>query len=507
MDTTNTPLERLQPAKTVGKNPVTFKPGDLHDEEENDPNHHQPHNHHHTSTPLTAYQAGPPPTITKLSSPGMPKETHGAVTVSAEVLKLNEQIARVRQQLTSLCSTDQTDPSPSPGSAERSSRPKARSMQFDIHSSPPRPSQIDPHDQAFKKAKKLSPHDHQINGCRSTSSAAAPHYQDSRELAAAKSPREGQESPHKRRKPALNWADMGGALLNRSGLKQEQQQQQLAKEARSSSDHPFRARKAEKLPSSRPSARDSLGAASRPRGTNVSKKLKVRVPSVASSHSDIVCTHCRRYMTDEEENDNALPDSTPETMSKNPSPKLQTLNRPHRARELKRWQSFRNGDSSTASEEREAAHRHSGRHDCHHHQKFNPHGLPELAGGRWSDESDESRRPAGSALPRKCASVPSMHSNAAPRKPWLKGRDRRAAPYQHLEKGIQKLQGAKEEPQLSRKASSGPILRKRGAVGTFGKAVRKEKAFPANLRESVHSYQPELHQYRATAAHPLKIPV
>ncbi|CAM6110571.1 unnamed protein product [Calypogeia fissa] len=476
--------EETSKHKPGEKNLVSFSEDDLR-EEENEHKYMPGNRHNNTSS---SHRAGLAHGPTRVNSQGIPCESHGALTVSAEVLKLNEQIARVRQQLTSLCSTDQTDPSPSPGSVERS-RPKTKSMHFDILPSPHQP--ISDSYETFK-ARNLTSHDQKISAFRNTSSTC---YRESceQERASAKSSK-GQENQHSSRKPSLNWADMSGALLGKTRHKQEQSIP--AREVCSSSDYPLRMRK-EKL-ATRPSARDSLGT-SRLRIYG-NKRLKIRVPSVASSRSDNVCTHCQRYITDEE-NEIDLRNSTPE-MSNNPSPKLQNK-RSHCIHEpTKHWRDFRNGgglDSSTASEERDAAHR--SLHKCQ--QKVNPHGLPELA-GRWSDESDMSR-PSGSALPRQCASVPTAHGNShsAPRKPWLKTRDRRGSLQQ--EKGVQRPQLAKDEPQ-GRKVS-GTILKKKGTVGITSKVVRKEKAFPANLRENIHSHQPELSQFRVLTSHPAKVPL
>jgi hypothetical protein len=437
MDPASTPEDKSQ-HKPVARTCVTFDEGHHYDVE-NEPNSKSPNQwksissssqlgvHH---TPIRGHET--------------PSENHSALTVSAEVLKLNEQIARVRQQLTSLCSTD---PSPSPG-GEGQSCPRPRSSHL----------QLESYD-ALE-----SPKDQETSAGRSKSST--PYRESSEQERASGRSSKRQDNTQARRKRVLNWTNMGGALLNKSTLKHDREA--------CSHESPFRTRK-EKT-AIRPSARDSLGTSKF--RTNVSKKLRVRVPSVASSQSDGVCTHCRRHMSDEE-NGNALHYSIPD-MSNHPSPKVQT-NRTHCIREPKHWNRSNNGgmDSSTASEEKEEAH-HS-LHNCR--KKLKPHGLPELVG--WSDESDESHR-HGSSLIRQGASLHSS-SHLAQRKPWYKTRDNRGAVQQ--DKGVQRPQVAKDEPQVRK--GSGPPSRKKVAIGAnSNKVARKEKAFPANLRESIHSHHP-----------------
>ncbi|OAE20284.1 hypothetical protein AXG93_4010s1210 [Marchantia polymorpha subsp. ruderalis] len=206
-------------------------------------------------------------------------EAKSSLVVSAEVLKLNEQIARVREQLTTLCSSDQ-----SISSCQKSSEVRMHRFQSSCSG------------KAAQTDEPLRSGSHELKAGGNSGAAKNKSdlhhriYLDQQDNIAEKAPRGTQCDIPRRQHEELELEQPACIATKRSNHKAHPHGVVQSSEV-------FLPNKHTASKKVRPSARDSLGTTAR---AKVGRKIRVKVPSVTSSRSDVVCSHCQECLSNED---------------------------------------------------------------------------------------------------------------------------------------------------------------------------------------------------------------
>ncbi|KAL3682975.1 hypothetical protein R1sor_000997 [Riccia sorocarpa] len=249
--------------------------------------HPQPQTTIKPSTSINVTSSGLEPGLDR----GEAKITGG---VSAEVLKLNEQIARVRRQLNSLCSSEQ---SLSPGHKPVEVMPTSESRPAERRTYANEPCEVDSHDEkeAGKSRAVKGRREKKKGEFHLTDTLGHPEMETGGEKNIRNEP-PGRKKGHHRKELADRYFEEPASRSTKSSPLNSKGQDFLR------STEVILPSKSTASKKSRTPARDnSLG-----KRVKVGRKIRMKIPSDSSSRSDVVCSHCQDCMSDNDSDDVSL---------------------------------------------------------------------------------------------------------------------------------------------------------------------------------------------------------